>query len=223
MSCLCRTEAAAPCAGFPQNHEGRGSSAPAFGLVRTHAAAANRMQRMFLDYLLYLGVFRGTVEPDLQPSGFFQHIYLVIKLRHLSSLFSQLMQKYEKIIDNSYECPIFFADPAPDALAARFRYSGFSSAIFRRFFPGAGGFVPAGFSGRAYVVCHAAGYGFYVVTPSFHKCIPPHLRCVLPWGIYLDYYVVSWTPAKTRCFPDVFYRICGARFPVGCTPIVRLW
>lgn len=65
-----------------------------------------------------------------------------------------------------------------------------SSAIFRRFFPGAGDFVPAGFSCRAYVVCHVAGYGFYVVTPSFRKCIPPHLRCSLPWGIYPDYYVV---------------------------------
>ena len=51
-------------------------------------AAANRVQRMFSDYLLNLGVFRGSVEPDLQPSGFFQYIYLVIKLRHLSSLFS---------------------------------------------------------------------------------------------------------------------------------------
>ena len=82
------TEAAAPCADIAQNHEGRSSAAPAFGLVGTHAAAANRVQRMFSDYLLNLGVFRGSVEPDLQPSGFFQYIYLVIKLRHLRSLFS---------------------------------------------------------------------------------------------------------------------------------------
>ena len=88
MSCSGGTEAAAPCADIAQNHEGRGSAAPAFGLVGTHAAAANRVQRMFSDYLLNLGVFRGSVEPDLQPSGFFQYVYLVIKLRHLRSLFS---------------------------------------------------------------------------------------------------------------------------------------
>ena len=88
VSCFRCTEAAASGADVSQDHEGCGSAAPAFGLVRTHAAAANRMQRMFVDYLLYLGIFRGAVEPDLQPSWFFQYIYLVIKLRHLSSLFS---------------------------------------------------------------------------------------------------------------------------------------
>ena len=81
-------EAAAPRADVAQNHEGRGPPAPAFRLVGAHAAATDRVQPVLLDDMPHLGPFRGTVEPDLQPSGFFQCVRPVIKLRHLSSLFS---------------------------------------------------------------------------------------------------------------------------------------
>ena len=88
MSGFGRAEAAAPGTDVSQNHEGRGSPAPAFGLIGAHAAAANRVQIVLLDDVPHLGPFGGAVETDLQPSGFFQYVYLVIKLRHLRSLFS---------------------------------------------------------------------------------------------------------------------------------------
>ena len=82
------TEAAAPCAYLTQDHEGCGPAAPAFGLIGAVSAGADGVQSMFLDDLTHLGIFGRAVQPDLEPSGFFQEIYLVIKLRHLSSLFS---------------------------------------------------------------------------------------------------------------------------------------
>ena len=81
-------ETAAPSADVSQNHECRCPPAPAFGLVGTPAAAANRVQIVLFDDLPHFAPFGSAVESDFQPSGFFQYIYLVIKLRHLSSLFS---------------------------------------------------------------------------------------------------------------------------------------
>ena len=81
-------EEAAPWAYLTQDHEGCGRAAPAFGLIGAVSAGADGVQSMFLDDLTHLGIFGRAVQPDLEPSGFFQEIYLVIKLRHLSSLFS---------------------------------------------------------------------------------------------------------------------------------------
>jgi hypothetical protein len=41
------------------------------------------------------------------------------------------MQKYEKIIDNSYECPIFFRHPASGMPLRGFAFSGLFSGCFR--------------------------------------------------------------------------------------------
>jgi len=41
------------------------------------------------------------------------------------------MQKYEKIIDNSYECPIFFRHLVPDTPLRGFACSGLFSGCFR--------------------------------------------------------------------------------------------
>ena len=80
---------AAPSADVSQNHECRCPPAPAFGLVGTPAAAANRVQGMFPNDPVHLGELRRAVEANFQPAGFFRYVYLVvIQLRHLSSLFS---------------------------------------------------------------------------------------------------------------------------------------
>ena len=84
----CGAKTAAPCTDIPEDHESRRTAAPAFGFVRTHSAAANRMQRVLFDDVLHIGVRRRAVEPDLQPVGFSQYVCPVIQLRHLSSLFS---------------------------------------------------------------------------------------------------------------------------------------
>ena len=81
-------EAATAGADVSQDHEGGRPSAPAFGLIGASSAAADRVQPVFFDDVVYFGPFGSLVEADLQPSGFFEHIYLVMKLRHLSSLFS---------------------------------------------------------------------------------------------------------------------------------------
>ena len=106
VSCFRCTEAAASGADVSQDHEGCGSAAPAFGLVRTHAAAANRMQRMFVDYLLYLAYSGVRWSRIFNHPGFFS-----TSTCHKTSAFKfiifQLMQKYEKSGLNNHLSALF--------------------------------------------------------------------------------------------------------------------
>ncbi len=114
------------------DHESSRSPAPTLRLVGAHSAAAYGMQRVSLDDTLHLCGGLVAAKSDLQPIRFSQYDVFVMHLRHLSSLFFQLAQIYEKIritpaplrknISSPPMPPALSSDPHPFASAIKKRH-----------------------------------------------------------------------------------------------------
>ena len=88
------------------------------------------LKNIYFSWLIYWGKMKGLL------NGIAEAIILLASF-HKTSAFKfiifQLMQKYEKIIDNSYECPIFFRHLVPDTPLRGFACSGPFPGLFSGF------------------------------------------------------------------------------------------